>query len=173
MKLGLAAPAGNCAGPLVDEAGRRTSWERFTTCGRTFGSSRGGSRPRSAANPCDHLFKAHARARQRKETHMPKGKMLVYTDSISPERDAEFNAWYDSVHVPDVLKIDGIIGCTRFKVAESPAADTPGKYLAIYDVEADDFNDILDALVTAFTDGSLPTNDCLVPGPIIFLQPAT
>jgi len=27
--------------------------------------------------------------------------------------------------------------------------------------------------VTAFTDGSLPTNDCLVPGPIIFLQPAT
>jgi hypothetical protein len=104
---------------------------------------------------------------------MPKGKMLVYTDSISPERDAEFNAWYDSVHVPDVLKIDGIIGCTRFKVADSPAADTPGKYLAIYDVDADDFNDILDALVTAFTDGSLPTNDCLVPGPIIFLQPAT
>jgi hypothetical protein len=110
---------------------------------------------------------------KREETLMPKGKMLVYTDSISPERDAEFNAWYDSVHVPDVLKIDGIIGCTRFKVADSPAADTPGKYLAIYDVEADDFNDILDALVTAFTDGSLPTNDCLVPGPIIFLQPAT
>jgi hypothetical protein len=127
----------------------------------------------SAANPCDHLSKAHARARQREETLMPKGKMLVYTDSISPERDAEFNAWYDSEHVPDVLKIDGIVGCTRFKVAESPAADTPGKYLAIYEVEADDFNDILDALVTAFTDGSLPTSDCLVPGPIIFLQPAT
>jgi hypothetical protein len=102
---------------------------------------------------------------------MPKGKMLVYTDSISPERDAEFNTWYDRVHVPDVLKIDGIIGCTRFKVAESPAADTPGKYLAIYDVEADDFNDILDALVTAFTDGSLPTNDCLVRGTSNFRQP--
>ena len=38
--------------------------------------------------PCDHLVKARTRARQRKETHMPKGKMIVYTNSISPERDA-------------------------------------------------------------------------------------
>ena len=101
---------------------------------------------------------------------MPKGKMIVYTNSISPERDAEFNVWYDSVHVPDVLKIDGIIGCTRFKVAESPAAETPGKYLAIYDVEVE-LDDILDVPVTAFTDGSLPTNDCLVPGPITSCSP--
>ena len=74
---------------------------------------------------------------------MPKGKMLHLPTGFGPEPDAEFNAWYNRVHVPDVLKIDGIIGCTRFSVAESPAADTPGKYLAIYDVEADDFNDIL------------------------------
>ena len=101
---------------------------------------------------------------------MPKGKMLVYSNPASPEREAEFNEWYDTVHVPDVLKIKGITGAMRTRVADSPASDTPGKYLAIYDVEADDFNDILNGLGQAFADGSLPMNDCLVAGPMIFLE---
>ena len=99
---------------------------------------------------------------------MPKGKMLVYSNPASPEREAEFNEWYDSVHVPDVLKIDGIHAAKRFKV--SGDADTPGRYLAIYDVDADSFDDVMTGLGKAFADGSMPMSDCLVPGPLFFVE---
>ena len=102
---------------------------------------------------------------------MPKGKMFVYSNPSTPEREAEFNEWYSSVHVPDVLKIPGITAATRYKLADSPAGDAPGKYLAVYDVEADDFNDILAGLGKAFADGSMPISDCIAPGPMVFFEP--
>ena len=99
---------------------------------------------------------------------MPKGKMLVWSNPASAEREAEYNKWYDSVHVPDVLKLDGINAATRYKV--SGTADTPGQYLAIYEVQAASFDDIMTALGTAFADGSMPMSDCIAPGPLYFVE---
>jgi hypothetical protein len=50
--------------------------------------------------------------------------------------DAEFNRWYDEVHVPDVLdKIRGYVGARRFRRAEVPLnRGCPWGYMALYDV---------------------------------------
>ena len=99
---------------------------------------------------------------------MAKGKMLVWSNPSSPEREAEFNEWYDSVHLEDVLKLEPFTSAARYKVAGE--ADTPGQYLAIYEVETTSFDDAMGALGKAFADGELPMSDCIAPGPLFFIE---
>ena len=103
---------------------------------------------------------------------MPKAVMLMFTSPSSPAAEAEYNEWYTSTHVPDVLKVPGIKSATRYKLAESPApgAAMPTNYLAVYEVEADDLNEITEGLGKAFVNGELPMSDTLQAGPMIFFE---
>jgi hypothetical protein len=56
-------------------------------------------------------------------------------------RDAEFNAWYDAEHVPDVLALPGFLRAERFAV--HPLGDEPMRYLTVYEVEAESPEDVL------------------------------
>ena len=40
---------------------------------------------------------------------MAKGILLVESRPSAPERDAEFNEWYESVHMPEVLALDSFV----------------------------------------------------------------
>lgn len=66
---------------------------------------------------------------------MAKYCLLVLTTPV-PGRDEEFNDWYTNQHVPDVLKIPGFVGAKRYKITHD--SNLPGKYVAIYEIEADD-----------------------------------
>lgn len=103
---------------------------------------------------------------------MPKAMMLVFSNAVSDDREADYNEWYDGTHVPDILKVPGINTATRFKIVDSPApgAELPGRYLAIYEVEAGDLNEITENLGKAFVNGELPMSDVIEVGPIIFFQ---
>ena len=50
-------------------------------------------------------------------------------------RDDEWNEWYDDVHIPDILAVDGFVAATRWKLV----TPTPfgANYLALYDVHGD------------------------------------
>jgi hypothetical protein len=66
----------------------------------------------------------------------------VFTEAM-PDREEEFNKWYDEVHLREVLEIDGFVAAQRFVLSDSqvPGLDVsaaPGRYLAIYEVEAPD-----------------------------------
>ena len=67
---------------------------------------------------------------------MAKWIFLVYTDCKDPSREAEFNDWYDNVHVPDVMQFPEFLSAVRY-VNDDPEAG-PGKFLAIYEMEGDD-----------------------------------
>jgi hypothetical protein len=61
-----------------------------------------------------------------------KGFLLVLMQP--PENiEEEFNAWYDTEHVPERLSVPGVLTAIRFA---SVSAATP-KYLAIYDLETE------------------------------------
>ncbi len=61
-----------------------------------------------------------------------KGFLLVLMQP--PENiEEEFNAWYDTEHVPERLSVPGILTAIRFS---SVSAATP-KYLAMYDLESE------------------------------------
>lgn len=44
---------------------------------------------------------------------MAKGIYVVYTD-VDDDRVDEFNAWYDEIHIPDLLRVGCITGAERF-----------------------------------------------------------
>jgi len=61
-----------------------------------------------------------------------KGFLLVLMQP-PPNIEEEFNAWYDSEHVPERLAVPGVLTAIRFS---SVSAATP-KYLAMYDLESE------------------------------------
>ncbi len=67
-----------------------------------------------------------------------KGKPILWMVSLNfnvPEKEEEFNKWYDEVHVPDVLKASGVIGASRYVATR--ASEGQPKYLAVYELETE------------------------------------
>jgi hypothetical protein len=69
--------------------------------------------------------------------------LTVFTNPVAG-REEEYNKWYNEVHVPDVLRIPGFTAARRFKLGAE--AESPHKYLAIYEFEATDPAIVLSAL---------------------------
>lgn len=61
-----------------------------------------------------------------------KGIYLVYTD-IDPQDDEEFNAWYNTEHLPELLALPGFLSAARYEATKGGP-----KYLAVYELESVD-----------------------------------
>lgn len=71
---------------------------------------------------------------------MPRAVIVVLSNS-DPDRDEEFNRWYDHEHMPAVLEADGQVRARRYRLATTQVRhelQATHTYLAIYEVEADD-----------------------------------
>ncbi|KXU33795.1 hypothetical protein A0J57_03915 [Sphingobium sp. 22B] len=68
--------------------------------------------------------------------------LLILTATTHPGTDHDaFNRWYTEVHVPDILTVEEIASCRRYKVARARLA--PGvlaqpshEYTAVYKIRA-------------------------------------
>ena len=58
--------------------------------------------------------------------------MVVETNAV-PGRDAEFNSWYQEIHLPEVLAAPGFKSARRYRRVDEGGAHT---YLAIYEITA-------------------------------------
>lgn len=81
-------------------------------------------------------------------------------------RVKEFEEWYDKQHIPDVKAIPGIASAVRYKVlrnaalgSEAPSWDS----VAIYDIEADDPQVVIDAITKAARTPAMPISETLSP----------
>ncbi len=83
--------------------------------------------------------------------------LLVYTSPV-PGWEDEYHAWYDNVHLDEVLTVPGFTAAQRYAV-EPPLAFEPSlgfetaqasddRYVAMFTVETDD----IDAAMTTFDD---------------------
>ncbi|HLY82785.1 MAG TPA: hypothetical protein VKQ71_07360 [Acidimicrobiales bacterium] len=97
---------------------------------------------------------------------MAKGVLIVHSNPVDPSRDDEFNQWYDNVHVPDVKKVPGIVGARRFKTLGPGATH---RYVAIYEIDADDVGGVMEAMGKASANGELPLSDVLAMPPVLTL----
>lgn len=55
-------------------------------------------------------------------------------------REDEFTEWYNNVHVPDVLKVEGVLTGHRYELTHIPTeglAPPKNQFLAVYEVEGD------------------------------------
>lgn len=64
-------------------------------------------------------------------------KLLAFTNPV-PGREDEFNAWYDEIHLRDVLNIPGVVGAQRYRLRPVDARTEPAqRYLVMFDVDGD------------------------------------
>ncbi|HKR87641.1 MAG TPA: hypothetical protein VJS38_05650 [Phenylobacterium sp.] len=83
---------------------------------------------------------------------MSRFKWLVFTNCADGQ-DAEFNQWYDDIHLPDLLRIPGIVAASRARLSPDQLAVSDNgemqlsgaegigarfRYLAIYEFETED-----------------------------------
>lgn len=95
--------------------------------------------------------------------------MLVFTNPVV-DREDEFNEWYDTTHVPDVLAVPGVVAAQRYTLAEvrtselgDLAAILPPpehRYLALYRLERD-ANDVMKDFLARVTSGEMLLSDSL------------
>ena len=58
------------------------------------------------------------------------GIFLVYAD-IDPKHEEEFNAWYNTEHLPELLSLPGFLDAARYMAYKGVP-----KYLAVYELES-------------------------------------
>lgn len=86
---------------------------------------------------------------------------IIMSNAVEGRED-EYNAWYDDVHLDDVLKMPGFVTARRYEDAD-PFPQTPVKYkyMAVYEIESDDISATLGGLFTAATSGQMPISDAM------------
>jgi hypothetical protein len=68
----------------------------------------------------------------------------VRTNCSDPEKEAEYNDWYNNIHLPDVLETPGFVRATRYE--NTNPAEGEAKFVAIYEIETDDIDAFMNAL---------------------------
>jgi len=71
---------------------------------------------------------------------MAKHIFLALTNPVEG-KEPEFNEWYNTHHVPDVINVPGFVSGQRFKLSDSQfggEASKAYKSLAVYEIETDD-----------------------------------
>jgi hypothetical protein len=90
---------------------------------------------------------------------MKKFTWLVMTN-CDPAHESEFNAWYDDVHLGDLLNIPGVVGARRAQLTgvqakfvdgiltlcDSKSIDAKFRYLAFYNIESDEVASVLETV---------------------------
>ncbi|QLL06850.1 DUF4286 family protein [Mycobacterium vicinigordonae] len=72
---------------------------------------------------------------------MAKGIIYVETYPSSPEREQEYNTWYDEVHLGELVALDGIVSARRLRPVNGE-----GPYIALYEIEGDDLEEVLHSM---------------------------
>lgn len=83
---------------------------------------------------------------------------IVFTNCASGS-DAQFESWYNDIHIPDLLRIPGIVSATRARVTPEQTVMVDGqvqfsrsvkpdfKFLAVYKFLTDDPEAVLNEVV--------------------------
>jgi hypothetical protein len=84
---------------------------------------------------------------------MAKTLLLAWASPKDEASDAEFNAWYNGTHIPQMrAAIPSITAVHRYRTAALPGvagAQPPQRYLAVYEMDADDVAAMLRAMADA------------------------
>jgi hypothetical protein len=90
---------------------------------------------------------------------MGRYKLVVLSNPVKG-REAEYNDWYSNQHLDDVVAIPGFASALRLKHLTPVSGEFDLKYLAIYDMDAEDPQAALSALTKA-TEGGMIISEAL------------
>src|SRR5690348_9837198 len=82
-----------------------------------------------------------SRGRRREGLSMARGIIYLETRPVSPDRENEYHKWYNETHLAEICSVDGIVSARRFA-----PTDGDGPFIAIYELECDDLDAVVDRL---------------------------
>jgi hypothetical protein len=71
---------------------------------------------------------------------------LVVLANPTDGREEEFNEWYSNIHLADIVAVPGFRSAQRFKLKEPMGFEHRQRYLAIYEMECDDPQAVVETL---------------------------
>jgi hypothetical protein len=96
---------------------------------------------------------------------MARGIYLVFSKPVSPDREDEYNEWYDKEHIPYCMNIPGWTGFTRYRQVDLGGSEPDPlggrQFLSIYDFEAPSLKDPLNAAKAEAAKGNIVMSDAL------------
>lgn len=104
-----------------------------------------------------------------------KYKIIVLINAIEGKED-QLNDWFTNVHMPDALKIPGFVSGQRFKLTpeQREGADPKWKFLALYELETDDLQGLIDEMKRRAGTPLMVGTDTIAPGGFVnFFEPIT
>jgi hypothetical protein len=101
---------------------------------------------------------------------MAKGIFIVESRPSSPDREAEYNDWYDQIHLPEVVALPGFVSGRRLA-----PVDGDGPYVALYELDAEDLKAAVAGLNEAIRSGRMNMSDAfqMSPPPVMRLLATT
>ncbi|HYR17018.1 MAG TPA: hypothetical protein VEQ67_22805 [Mycobacterium sp.] len=87
---------------------------------------------------------------------MPKGIMYLQTMPVSPDKDADYNKWYNDTHLAEIVSVEGIVSARRFA-----PMDGNGPYIAIYELDCDDLDAVVQRLGELGASGKMSSMEFL------------
>jgi hypothetical protein len=73
---------------------------------------------------------------------------LEISSRALPGREADYDTWYDNIHVKEVLALPGFLSCQRY-TRSAAGSPSDGECVSLYEVETDDPQALLQSLFAA------------------------
>jgi hypothetical protein len=86
---------------------------------------------------------------------MRRFKLVVFSEPFEGRED-EFNEWYTGRHLDDICALEGFTTAPRFKLHSVSMGTTLNKYMAIYDMESDDPDWVVENMFAARDTEAMP-----------------
>lgn len=86
-------------------------------------------------------------------------KFVVFASPL-PGREDEFHAWYDGVHMRDMLDLPGVRSVERYDLVPEPDRPAaPGSCLALFEFDVEDVPNARAILQRGLADGLIPLHE--------------
>jgi hypothetical protein len=86
---------------------------------------------------------------------------MVVMSRPTAGREDEYNEWYQNVHLGELVALPGFKSAQRFRRARSLVEGGVYPYLAVYELETDDIDSVLNGLRDAAAGNRLTMSDAL------------
>jgi hypothetical protein len=100
---------------------------------------------------------------------MPEKHILLALTNAVEGREDEFNDWYTHRHLSDLLAIPDVVAAKRFALSavQRTKPPYPFRYCAVYEIETDDLQSVLDALQARANTPAMPISPAMAPNSLI------
>src|ERR671931_615636 len=79
----------------------------------------------------------------------------------TPGREAQYNKWYDEIHLGEMLRIPGIQAARRLRHARTLGEREVYPYAAIYEIETDDIDAVIQDIYREARSGRMLIDEAL------------